>query len=65
MVRVGVFRKHGKWYIDFSHDGKRYRERIGTNKRQALNALASVYLPENRRHSVVVIDSLLYSENPE
>ncbi len=36
---MGVYFHHGKWYIDYYYHGKRVREPVGTNKRQALKAL--------------------------
>ena len=38
---MGVYRHHGKWYIDYYYQGKRFREPAGTNKRQALKALSA------------------------
>lgn len=32
---MGVFKKHGSWYIDYYVNGRRKREKIGPNKRQA------------------------------
>jgi integrase len=37
---MGMFRKHGNYYIDYYVEGRRVRERIGPNKRQAERALA-------------------------
>ena len=32
---MGVFKKNGYWYIDYYVDGRRKREKVGPNKRQA------------------------------
>jgi len=36
---VALFKKRGKWYIDYYYEGRRIRECIGTRKRQAKDAL--------------------------
>lgn len=36
---MALFRKRDKWYIDYRYQGQRIRECIGTNKRQAKDAL--------------------------
>ncbi len=36
---MALFKKRGKWYIDYYYQGRRIRECIGTRKRQARNAL--------------------------
>jgi len=33
--KMGVFKKNGYWYIDYYVDGRRKREKVGPNKRQA------------------------------
>ena len=37
-----VFKKHGKWYIDFYYQGKRCRQKIGTKKKDAEEALNQI-----------------------
>ncbi len=37
---MALFRKHGKWFIDYYFEGRRVRECIGRNKREAEHALA-------------------------
>lgn len=37
---MAVFKKNGKWYIDYYFEGQRIRETIGTNKKVAEQALA-------------------------
>jgi len=37
---MGVYRHHGKWFIDYYYQGKRIREKVGTNKRKAKKMLA-------------------------
>jgi integrase len=39
---MGVRRRKGYWFIDYYYQGKRYRQRIGTNKRKAEEALHKV-----------------------
>ncbi len=36
---MALYRKQGKWYIDFYYQGRRVRECIGTSKRRAQKAL--------------------------
>ncbi len=36
---MALFKKRGKWYIDYYYQGRRIRECVGTNKRRAKNAL--------------------------
>ncbi len=38
---MGVFEKHGKWYIDYYYKGKRVREAVGPNKKAATDALST------------------------
>jgi integrase len=37
---MGLFKKHGSYYIDYYLEGRRVREKIGPSKRQAERALA-------------------------
>ena len=37
---MGVFKKHNTWYIDYYSEGRRIREAVGNNKREAAEALA-------------------------
>jgi integrase len=39
---MGVFKKQGNWWIDFYHQGKRIRRKVGPSKRVAEMALADV-----------------------
>jgi integrase len=39
---MGVFQKNGNWWIDFYHQGKRIRRKVGPSKRVAEMALADV-----------------------
>ena len=36
---MAIFKKHGKWYIDYYYKGKRIRECVGTSKVLAKKAL--------------------------
>ncbi len=54
---MGVFKRGDTWYIRFHYQGRRYREAVGPNKKQAEAALASRklevrenrFFPEKRR----------------
>jgi integrase len=37
---MGIFKKNGAWYIDFYFGSRRRRERVGTSKGEAQNALS-------------------------
>jgi len=39
---MGVFQKNGNWWIDFYHQGKRIRRKVGPSKKVAEMALADV-----------------------
>lgn len=39
---MGVFKKQGNWWIDFYHQGKRVRRKVGPSKRVAEMALAGI-----------------------
>jgi integrase len=39
---MGIFKKQGNWWIDFYHQGKRIRRKVGPSKRVAEMALADV-----------------------
>lgn len=39
---MGVFQKNGTWWIDFYHQGKRIRRKVGPSKKMAEVALADV-----------------------
>ena len=39
---MGVYKRNDSWSIDFSYQGKRYRQQIGTKKKEAEEALAQV-----------------------
>ena len=36
---MAVFRKNDHWWIDYSYQGRRYRQKIGSRKKEAENAL--------------------------
>ena len=38
---MALFKKHGKWYIDYYYQGERIRQSIGPSKRAAVQALAA------------------------
>jgi integrase len=39
---MGVFQKNGAWWIDFYHQGKRIRRKVGPSKKVAETALADI-----------------------
>ena len=39
---MGAFRKNSAWWIDFYYQGKRYRQKIGSRKKDAEEALSRV-----------------------
>jgi len=39
---MAVFRKNGAWWIDYYYQGQRYRQRIGTRRRDAEEALSQI-----------------------
>lgn len=43
---MGVFQKNGSWWIDFYHQGKRTRRKVGPSKKLAELALADVQLKQ-------------------
>ena len=46
---MGVFKKQGNWWIDFYHDGKRVRRKVGTSKKVAEVALADVQVKKAKK----------------
>ncbi|MCK4325507.1 phage integrase SAM-like domain-containing protein, partial [bacterium] len=38
---MGVFKKNGRWFIDYYYEGQRIRERAGETKKMAQDALAT------------------------
>jgi len=40
--RMGVFKKNNSWWIDYSHLGRRHRQKIGNRKRDAEDALSQI-----------------------
>ena len=39
---MAVYRKNGTWWIDFYYQGKRHRQKIGTKKKDAEDALNQI-----------------------
>jgi hypothetical protein len=37
---MGVFKRHGQYYIDYYFRGRRKREKVGQSKGQAIQALS-------------------------
>ena len=55
-VRMGVFQKNGAWWIDFYHQGKRIRRKVGPSKRVAEMALADVQVKRAKNDFLGVCD---------
>jgi integrase len=53
---MGVFQKNGAWWIDFYHQGKRIRRKVGPSKRVAEMALANVQVKKAKNDFLGVCD---------
>ena len=53
---MGVFQKNGAWWIDFYHQGKRIRRKVGPSKRVAEMALADVQVKRAKNDFLGVCD---------
>lgn len=45
---MGVFKKQGNWWIDFYHEGKRIRRKVGPSKKVAEMALADIQVKKSK-----------------
>src|SRR5512137_799797 len=53
---MGVFKKQGNWWIDFYHQGKRIRRKVGPSKKVAEMALADVQVKRAKNDFLGVCD---------
>ena len=53
---MGVFKKQGNWWIDFYHQGKRIRRKVGPSKKVAEMALADVQVKKAKNDFLGVCD---------
>ena len=53
---MGVFKKQGNWWIDFYHQGKRVRRKVGPSKRVAEMALADIQVKKSKNDFLGVCD---------
>jgi integrase len=54
--KMGVFRRQGNWWIDFYHQGKRVRRKVGPSKRVAEMALADIQVKKSKNDFLGVCD---------
>ena len=53
---MGVFKRQGNWWIDFYHQGKRVRRKVGPSKRVAEMALADIQVKKSKNDFLGVCD---------
>jgi integrase len=53
---MGVFKKQGNWWIDFYHEGKRIRRKVGPSKKVAEMALADVQVKQSKQEFLGVCE---------
>jgi len=53
---MGVFKKNGNWWIDFYHQGKRIRRKVGPSKKVAEMALADVQVKKAKKEFLGVCE---------
>ncbi len=53
---MGVFKKNGAWWIDFYHQGKRVRRKVGPSKKVAEMALADIEVKKAKQEFLGVCD---------
>lgn len=53
---MGVFKKQGNWWIDFYHQGKRIRRKVGPSKKVAEMALAEVQVKQSKQEFLGVCE---------
>ncbi len=54
---MGVFRKNGNWWIDFYHQGKRIRRKVGPSKKVAEMALADTIVKKAKKEFLGICES--------
>jgi integrase len=53
---MGVFKKNGHWWIDFYHQGKRVRRKVGPSKKVAEMALADIEVKKAKQEFLGVCE---------
>jgi len=53
---MGVFKKNGAWWIDFYHQGKRVRRKVGPSKKVAEMALADIEVKKAKQEFLGVCE---------
>jgi integrase len=53
---MGVFKKNGNWWIDFYHQGKRIRRKVGPSKKVAEMALADIEVKKAKQEFLGVCE---------
>jgi integrase len=53
---MGVFKKQGNWWIDFYHQGKRIRRKVGPSKKVAEMALADIQVKQSKKEFLGVCE---------
>jgi integrase len=53
---MGVFKRQGNWWIDFYHQGKRVRRKVGPSKKVAEMALADIQVKKSKNDFLGVCD---------
>lgn len=53
---MGLFKKQGNWWIDFYHQGKRVRRKVGPSKKVAEMALADIQVKKSKNDFLGVCD---------
>ncbi len=54
--KMGVFKKQGNWWIDFYHQGRRIRRKVGASKKVAEMALADIQVKQAKREFLGVCE---------
>lgn len=53
---MGVFKKNGNWWIDFYHQGKRVRRKVGPSRKVAEMALADIQVKKAKNYFLGVCE---------
>ena len=61
---MGVFKRQGNWWIDFYHQGKRIRRKVGPSKKVAEMAFADVQVKKAKQEFLGVCEpkSVLFKD---
>jgi integrase len=54
---MGVFKKQGNWWIDFYHQSKRIRRKVGPSKKVAEMALADIQVKQSKKEFLGVCEA--------